>query len=308
MFENIHIIFGEATVGLLTLAIITYSFWFWRRSDRLEFKDFIHDIGNVSQSLAVVVFFLIYGLGLIIHDISDSLATQDLPRWTQCIPIVGEILQPHDRTHILFEMGNLPRNQENVGVTGIRPLGHEVFSQRKHVRGLLSSIYERSEISQVDQFLECPVTFAKRDPQTASRYVNSLFFNAKNWAYSHPNYFHEMEIIEQRIDFSRSASIVCFVGAVFLLFSILPVLIYRSETITGEFKNMLFRCSSFSKINLRVCCLLIVVLVALSWFSKLGFRAGSSHFDKRAFGYFYSYLHARDLYGTTYMDPRSASR
>ena len=298
MFENLHIVFGEATVGLLAFAIVTYGCWFWQKEDRLPLKDFIHEIGKVSQSLAVVVFFLIYGLGLIIHDISDSLSTQDLPRWSQGIPIIGEILPSQDRMNILFEIGN---QDEVIGIT---PLGREVLSQQKHVTRLLNSIYDRN--SQVDQFLECPIEFANMDAETTSRYVNSLYFNAKNWTYSHPNYFHEMEIIEQRIDFARSASITCFIGALFLLFSLLPVVIFRrtidgSNALSEKLKNIMIGHLSFSKTGLKSCCILIIFLVALSFFSKWGFRAGSIHFDKRAFGYFYSYLHARDLYGTTHI-------
>ena len=244
MFENIHIVFGEATVGLLAFAIVTYGFWFWQKDDRLPLKDFIHEIGKVSQSLAVVVFFLIYGLGLIIHDISDSLSTQDLPRWSQCIPIIGDILQPQDRTSILFEI----RNRDEV--IEIKPLGREVLSQQKHVTRLLNSIYDGS--SKVDKFLECPIKFANMDPETTSRYVNSLYFNAKNWTYSHPNYFHEMEIIEQRIDFAKSASITCFIGAVFLLFSLPIVVIFRrridgSDAIKKKLRNIMLGHLSFSK-------------------------------------------------------------
>lgn len=284
MFEDIQAIFGETTVGLFALTFILYLCWWFARDQNKSYLTFCLDIfKSVSQVMAVALFFFVYGLGLLIHDATDLVA--DMSRGKVCnVPILCTLLSSEEdrRIEVLF------KNQDKP--TG---LWISILSERRYVRGLLERIHQKDG-KNVEDFLKCEEKcFPKSDQEYGKtiveyrkKYVNTIYYDAKNWAYMQPTYYNELEMIQYRSDFARCMSLLAFCYAVLSL-------IFACFLLPNLFSSNLQKRKSVSSLGRKL--IVIAVLFILSYAASEGFQTAERHFNMRTFGYYYSYLRTKEI-------------
>ena len=124
--------------------------------------------------------------------------------------------------------------------------------------------------------------------QSFSSRVNEMYYNAKNKVFGHENYHQELSEIQDRISFSRSLALLCFVFfslhcALFLLFA------------GVAFKNWkTHRISDMDLGRVKPLGSLAVVYVLGMCLAAMAYRSESDNFNKRVFGYYISLTHTAE--------------
>ena len=272
MLDNLQDVFGAVTVGLLALSLVCLYCWLTYRPN-LAFWTFcrrpFHRFKKIPSLFFIFVPF-IYGFGLIVQDITDNLTDSEYRKVFFISDWQHRVLdsEGNHRLKVLFE---------DRKATG---LWTNISSEMGYISQILYRIYPKNA-DKVSEFLKSPVEFAKCNKEQARKFVNTIYYEAKNWAYLQKNYFAELESIQRRIDFSRSTFLVSTWGVVLfpLLVIVSFVRLYRQpqNTITK------------SKLPIKLLKVLSL-LVAVSIFGWFGYDRAETNFNERAFGYFFSHL------------------
>ena len=291
MFEDIQAIFSETTVGLSALTILFYLFWWWfgRDQNKSYLKYCLDTCRSISQVVAVSLFFFVYGLGLVIHDTADLVAEKyntvsetSIGGFFAKIPILHVLLSSEGdrRVAVLFDKE-----------CNAHSLWTSILSEKDYVKTLLERIHE--DPLAIEEFLENNTRNCNTEGN-AEKYVNTIYYDAKNWAYMQDTYYAELAMIQHRIDFARCISLVAFCSASIMVFSFFLCLALRfqppifSRALSGAQKRKSVRSLPHKLIA-------IIVLVVFSYFSSEGFQAAEKHFNQRTLGYYYSYLRAKKI-------------
>ena len=286
MLDNLQEVFGAATVGLLALGVLSLVPWLLTRPDvsyvRYWWKSF-RRMGRTPSLLVVSVPF-VFGFGLIIQDFTDNLTDSEYKGTLFVAELQHRILgsEGDHRVKLLF------RDGEETG------LWNNISSELGYISRILHRTYPQ-KADEVRKFLQSPAEFTKRNRDQALSFVNTVYYEAKNWAYAQDTYFDELESIQRRIDFSRSTFLVATWGIAGILLVSLFVfarLYFQDPKTTMK--------SEFAKRFAKV----LVLLMLVSFFGCVGYDRSETNFNERAFGYFFSHLRPEMSSITEFVDAR----
>lgn len=122
--------------------------------------------------------------------------------------------------------------------------------------------------------------------QSFSSRVNEMYYNAKNKVFGHENYHRELSEIQDRISFSRSLALLCFVFfslhcALFLLLGGVAIKNWDSHRVSDMDLGRVKPLGSLAVVYVLGVCL-----------AAMAYRSESDNFNKRVFGYYISLTHS----------------
>lgn len=132
--------------------------------------------------------------------------------------------------------------------------------------------------------------------EVVEKYANMLYYPAKNWAYTEPNYFKELERIQRRIDWARSSFLVMSwivtVGSLWLLFTGVGFLIYRKDSADiNVAKDFPFsEKKEYFKTGFIRTLFVTLITLLVSYIACISYGHAEEQFNERVYGYFVSYL------------------
>lgn len=318
--SNIEEIFGTLAVGIVATVAFLLVHWLLI-SRRHSFYRFLS--ARIPESSFAIVFaiLLIYTGGHVVEDISDHITDSNyVSNWLP-LRLQRQILgrESFHRVSTLFgktdeDLKNGSEGKSRVGFScSLNPLGAEVLSDPRllswaqntidGMRGGQSGVH-----STATEFFGSPKDWLRKHPlvgclkkpddepeRVLSVVVNAMYYRAKNWAYSVPNHFDELEGIQRRIDFSRS---VFHVAGLLFIASILIALLSLVELDIGErFVPYIAELWSSSSVGgLRVdemktfvrAIRVSVIAAGVSALAQQGYGLSERNFNERTFGYFLS--------------------
>lgn len=114
--------------------------------------------------------------------------------------------------------------------------------------------------------------------------VNGVYYQAKNTVYREDNYFKELGLIQNRIDFARSLSVLS------VLFVIITIAFFFMAVAKIFYAKLLKREGAFSKIPALTASatILITVFIGVFLVARDAYAAEEAEFDRRVFGYYAS--------------------
>lgn len=285
---DVQEIFGATTVGLfavfIPITLVIFASELLKRDARCleKLRKLVAEHEAPAFVYVSILFPVVFAFGLMVQDTMDRLT--DTGYQSSLFGVIAKPLgsEGSHRLRILFADDKLTR---------MSPLWCNMGSQRHYLRRILNSTYR--DVGDTESFLNDIAKFvAKKDgKRKAERYVNTLFYEAKNWSYSQPTYFRELESIQRRIDFSRSVFLVAAVGACLsvLLFIASVIAWYRRGADTSYTRRT-------KRVMLRAV-ITVFVLFLLSGVATFGYGNAQVYFNERAFGYYVSHLQYRTLVG-----------
>lgn len=292
--NNLADVFGTVAIGLLTVLVIAALRWVSKNPeedyfDWLAARPWMPKEKNTFSGLLMVL--LAFSIGVVTEGTTDYMTDVETDFETSQ-PILrpffwfqGKLtwLMGKEEEHRFRTM--FKRGDDGYELTGI---GRETFGTRKTwvVRVLGDSRFALAPEKFLNEDLEPKVSAERRE--VAVKGVQRLYYPAKNWAYTHPNHFVELERVQRRIDWSRSFFLIGAYGlvAVFVLGVVARV---RRSKSAGDSVNMAR--ARFAKRT----GLLGALLALLCACSNIAYSHSESQFNERAFGYFLSHLGRSDV-------------
>lgn len=280
-------IFGALAVGLAAIAVLI-SLVAWCRRQRVQWMLYVH-ISWLDTARAVVVLPFVFGFGVVVQDITDHLTDSEY-RITGIGALQHNLMRSEGSHRVKALLGDVLEADWDPGA-----LWNHVAAERDYLEKLLSRFYPADDVT---GFLDDPADFARKRKEQSKRgrfdlfktelsdlekMVNTIYYEAKNWAYREDNYFDELEAIQRRIDFSRSIFLVGSWGVVlFVVASLicLPRWWRRRVNLKGPI------------VRLARSLLALAIVCVFSW---LGYAKSEHNFNERVFGYFFSHLRASGL-------------
>ena len=279
--QDIQEVFGATTVGLGAFAVVCATYlllnWLWclavgrRRFHRVT----LPAINGVHASICFPV---VFAFGLMVQDVSDHLTDTEFRFGSYPLGSEG-----WHRLRVLFADDKF---QE------VNALWKNMGSQSVHLERILKSTYESTE--DVDLFLADLGKFVeKRCHRLAERYINAIFYEAKNWAYSQSGHFSELQSIQRRIDFARSIYLLAAVALVVALVVLAGCAVALRRN-SGVGRGAVRRRSEVLRVR-RGVGVAILVLFAVGGLTDYAYGRAQWYFNERAFGYYVSYWQHRRL-------------
>jgi acid phosphatase len=307
--SEIQEIFGAMIVGITSLLIFGVACWILVSPKDSFFQWIFKGKNKLQERLyALILLLFAFGLGLIVQDFTDQLtdSSEYIPNKSLLINKVSKI-----QRNILCSEGELRFRtliKKERGVYGLRVLGKDIFLGRSdHVHFLV-----QPKEGEDYEFLADPKLFlnGSRNQNEKKNYlkdrlekaegiINKIYHPSKNWVYSQPTYYDEMEKIQRRIDFSRSIFILASWAIIYIFLATLGSLLFRVMKI-APFAKLTGQLSKgnnakiLTPINYRK--LLYRSLIALLLFSIMciislfGYHHAEEIFNERCFGYYSSHL------------------
>lgn len=229
-----------------------------------------------------------------IQDVADQLTDTATADWGRklCWPIAGTLgSEGRHRLAVLFADRDFERTS---------PLWRNMRPQREHFREILKSTHPGEKGT--EKFLADLKGFVaggRRAEKKAERYVNVLFYEAKNWAYSQQTYFAELEGIQRRIDFARGIFLVALVGfALGVMATVLCAIAWCSNFRHARegYEGVRCRLRRREIANVAAVALgMVALLVGVGLLASVAYANAQVFFNERAFGYYASHLQYRTL-------------
>jgi hypothetical protein len=284
-------IFGTLSIGFLASVGVVVLVWVWRGSfgDLAAWRaeSVWKPFETVHASLLVIFVILIYAFGLIVEDISDHLTDRESTEIFET-DVLNYAWFPYWQVRVLRPAQDyifddlFRRERDGYRLTG---LGRAMFRHPHYVE-TTARLYE-PEPGYFDALLEDPEAYlnaaGEREQRlgVAKRFARASYYPAKNWAYLQPTYFEELQAIQRRIDFSRT----CFMVVSWFLFVMLLLVVFRCirSRRTSDRGARLRR--EFDRVAV-----VAGVALALCLLTRLGYAYAQTNFDRRAIGYYVSYL------------------
>jgi hypothetical protein len=107
--------------------------------------------------------------------------------------------------------------------------------------------------------------------------VDGVYYDAKNRVYREETYFRELSDISERLNFTRSLTLLCFCFAI----------LYAAFA-AGAFIPVVARFLDIDKAERRTVLVLCALFVVGLWFGSSAYRSESISYDMRVFGYYVS--------------------
>ncbi len=259
--SSLQEIFSTVSVGLLVTVIATTLYWMAFTSERTFTHWFAQREWRPQKDrvlLPLLFIFGIYSIGLIIEGITDHLVdsehepdTQWLPSWhdetdlrLSTVIKSGSFSPPRndgESSGYSYEFLRkeksqpIPHNDHRIDSLEFPVLGKAIISDIHHCYAVHPRGNETEFFREVGRQIVRQRT-ANIAPISDFSYgdlkalMGRSYYQAKNWAYSKNTYFDELRIIQNRIDFARSARLVLWISlrltliaiAIFLLRSFSP--------------------------------------------------------------------------------------
>jgi len=248
---------------------------------------------------------LIYGFGVIIEDATDDLTDSEskylsedtsFPDYIYPSYLQVAILKPEreHRFNALFKICSKENCTKKCkkGDFYLNGLGKGIFAESNNMSQHYLTADKQLFFNNPEDYLAVRdndkkldskerEALAKRRQVAAEKKVNGLYYTAKNWAYTQPNHFKELESIQRRVDYTRSGFLIASWSIVASIFIVLAMsIVYRLPFLpTKDF--------SVKRLYLRGGYTVLCMIVICS-FTKFGFDKSETNFNERAFGYYLS--------------------
>ncbi len=295
-------IFGSLTIGIIITSIAFFLIyqvnglraWIPRKPFFDWALSHLERIRSTGNSTLVVGLILIYAVGQLIEDVSDNLIDN-----RDSLGGISRVLSSTVPSEPNIRLKTIVNFSESG--TELTKLGDELFQEKGLLQEAILKVESKIHVDQ-DSLLNYPEFYLGGQDEHQfrtlgiQRIINSIYFRAKNWCYSQDNYFQELELIQARVDFSRSTYVILIF---FLLVSLLVLilqsifLVRRKKPLAGELKKQK---------NVERKQVLYCILIALSFIfiSRFAYVITEQNFDKRAVGYYLS--HVEENKGNTQLD------
>ena len=231
---------------------------------------------------AAVYLALTFAAGVVLEDASKSYVTH---RALFNPPFMDFILSSESelRFRSLVREATMSRNE----ITGeALPLMNElqsIGSPPGHVEAFLKTIRAAMQPSAgTDGTLAIHVT-GEDSVKALFGAIDGVYYDAKNRVYRQDTYFRELSDIAERINSTRSLTLLCFWFAI--LYAIFGFSAFIA--VVGRFLDI-------DKTERRTVFLLCLLFVVGVWFARSAYRSESIAYDIRVFGYYASLANKTD--------------
>ncbi len=296
--KEIGLTFVVGAFCILGLEFILYQLFAFKITGffhgKVGFQGNADDKDGNSSTISATLFVMVsLAIGIIAEDISYKFMDGDwLPGW---VPATW-FEKLDDKAVVLVGRDT----EDNVVPLS---LGKEL----SHRGAFTHCMYDRNVALAVETWFKKggSLQSADLDENKLNASIKSLYYSAKNAVYTIPSYYDEMKVIQSRLEFSRSITLIALSYFTFALIIILVTLIYLKLNGPGRRKNSQSTMEGNNKsvgadIPIQSIHLssrnIFVVLVTLCAIFSLSFRAykrESEEYHKRAFGYFSSILNSQ---------------
>lgn len=302
---SIQEIFGSVAIGLIFALYLLYFCYnilviFNIKIERNGFRNWLLKETlkiNTQGTTSLVIFLVfIYAMGQLVEDITDHITDTTKPK--VLLPDLAASILISEETHRVNTLVDFD------GKTKVTPLGQGLFKEEELIR----SLAEKMELDlDLTPLIKDPGSYLKEKDQNTlkelglNKLINSIYYRAKNWCYGQSTYFYELELIQRRVNFSRST---CLVSISLIVLTITLTLIQLLnlrriikiqsiwETKEENIKKLdsLRQQISFKRQNLLKSVCSLILLTFLLFTARGAYKITEENFNERAFGYYMSSL------------------
>lgn len=330
---SIQELFGSISVGILTVYFAFYLHYYLMHTIKCKdckkvpfltyYKDKIDQFNSTNTGLVFIVFVFVFAIGQLMEDITDNVTDSDseIPKFL--LPNVAQFILGSEekfRFQVLItkkkpdcvsqreEDREKDKEKDQKWCLQLTPLGRYVFTHDEAVSNILesNSIYTDS----INLLIDSLMSLSNKEYDSTAlaqlkSVTNSLYYKSKNWCYTNnSNHFQELELIQNRVDFSRSSILIAilYLFLFFLLFVYQVIKIYRLsrrvQKVKGqknqETKGKLDASNELAtqksnlfwlKNKLFYPTLFLISLFVISW---IGYGITEQNYNERVFGYYFS--------------------
>ncbi len=287
-------IFGTLSVGIFGVIILLMAWWIYIQQPsplwtwiRTHFF-FPAPDGWMIASLLPILF----GFGVIVENLTDHLTDSEkiYPKTVFSLEYISTAI-PSLQARILrseghYRFATLFRNCEQGESCDLKGLGREYFSIHSDYLERLAGDNPRFQ-----SFVKKPKKFLQNEndrgldcqdqKKIATRFINKLYYQAKNWAYKQETYYDELQSIQRQIEYTRSSFLIASWGIVFVLVAFLASVVRHWRNKRGSaWVGQLWGASK-----------LAILLVVIAAVGRMGYGHTEINFNERALGYFGSFLY-----------------
>lgn len=307
--SSLQEIFSTISVGVISTICI--SFLIYELAiifEQTPEKDFTHwwkesfIFSDKGHSAVIIFIVLVYALGQLVEDTSDKII-DDPDSLGSTSSFIAKKLKHEEsgmRTEVFVDFKDY---------TSLTSIGHELLQFEELVRYAADKNVNHKV--DIDSLLSFPSVYLKYknknwfDESEMEDIINSIYYRAKNWCYTQDKYYQDLELIQARIDFSRTLFVILIVMlGVSLLFLITQSmkLVYwalknrSSETSLENKTESRFendskpdRKSLLFNALIRNGVLILIMLLLLN-VTRFTYGVAEENFNKRTFGYYLSHL------------------
>lgn len=312
MFGNsIQELFGSLSVGLIFCFFSLYILYYLKntiyceqydRKNLIEYySDKFKDFNSTNTALSLFLFIFIYAVGIVIEDVTDHLTDSDESKMWHLSNIECLLGSEEEYRCKVLVKNETDKCKGDFIFRERTDLGKLVFSNATLIQDVYAK-YVRSKPSDSFKVQDHLDTCGQPHDEELSELINHLYFKAKNWCYAQDNHFQELELIQNRIDFSRSTAIlsIFFMTLIVLLSGFQSVRFCiasnLSKKISKEENGNEELLSHYSSQRDTILWLLkknlltLIFLIGILLLSITSYAITEQNFNDRAFGYYFSYI------------------
>lgn len=177
---------------------------------------------NISLQEMIVYLALVFGIGIVLEDVSKNVTAQRDSLWG-----FGEIINDYAldsdseiRLRSLFTVESFSESKAELNKT---PIFNEIIKLKKeenkindivdsHIKTLESILNKHITYKEVNgENKEFSIVEGKEDIKNLKVSVNGIYYSSKNSVYRDPQYYNELSEIQSRIDFTGALTFLCVV-------------------------------------------------------------------------------------------------
>lgn len=270
MFDfNIIEVFSTIGVGLASAILLAYFYFLFckyffihmhnQNAFLVWFKASLEkDYTKTGHALVTLI--LIYGLGILIQDITDYMTDSDENK--------NPVICAFQKLSLLDREGELRRNALFKNEEKMTHLGKEIMTD--------SQLLKTAHLKNAVGFHDIGA-------------INGIYYTSKNWAYLHaPPVREELQSIQNRVDFTRSIYVEAFISLILIVVFFLAYII--KELARGKKNRFTVKEKDVSEGKFFFPRLSLIVLIPILIISRYCYIAAENNFNERAFGYYVSHF------------------
>ena len=230
-------------------------------------------VNGISGSATIAL--MLFSLGSIVQDLTDYLADSETKHPVRrLISKFVDFGEDDLRVNTLFKS-----TEQTDGIRHLNGLGKELFASK----GIRYTLRNKSLLlEKFDEIAAYSAWNGSHQEEDLRHLVAKIYYSAKNWCYAQSNYYDELNLIEERIDLSRSVSITSmFFVLLFSAFAFLTLILQLFLPI---------RQSAISKRLCISCGYGIIGFFTVALMAIIGYGKAEGVYNERVFGYYTSYL------------------
>lgn len=297
MLSSLQELFGSICVGLLTLFYVVHFYFHLTKLYNLDdevkktnrshngiwetYKTKIREFNTPNTTLSILFFVALYAFGQIIEDVTDNLTDGDISKIETIDSFVVPVIGPETELRASTLIENISKNSFEV-----KALGQHVLNNEQ-----ITSLLAKLDTLKLDTILDGKIYESDSDRDLVKNAINTIYYQSKNWCYSEPTHFQELDLIQNRIDFARSTAIISIIALILSFWLCLVQVIVKSKRSSKDSAGAKENFKWIINHNLRL--LLFAALLFL--FARGGYRITEKNFNERVFGYYYTHLVEKSL-------------